>query len=173
VQASDALDLRAMDESEGMIRPGNAADISSLVQVFYDSVRHGAGPEYSDKQRAAWAPAPPDIDAWTKRLAEQLVLLDDRDGVIVGFMTMTDDGYIDLAFVAPTEIGTGVAKAIYTKLVAEAKTRGIASLYTQASARARKFFERQGWRVDEAQKPVIRGVELHNYKMSKQLDSTG
>jgi putative acetyltransferase len=153
-----------------MIRQGNVADVSSLVQIFYNSVRHGAGPGYSEEQRAAWAPAPPDVEVWTERLAKQLVLVDERDGVIVGFMTMAADGYIDLAFVAPAEIGTGVAKAIYDVLEATAKARGLASLYTKASVRARKFFEQQGWTVDAAQKPVIRGVEINNYKMSKRLD---
>jgi putative acetyltransferase len=172
VQAGDAHDLRVKGEGGHMIRLGTEADISSLVQIFYDSVRRGAGSEYSEEQRTAWAPAPPSIEVWTERLAQQLVLVNDRDGVIVGFMTMTSDGYIDLAFVSPTEIGTGVAKAIYDVLEAEAKCRNLARLYTQASARARRFFERQGWTVDAAQNPMIRGVKLHNYKMSKRLDYT-
>ncbi len=46
-----------------VLRRGERSDIAALTRVFYRAVREGAGPEYSTEQRAAWAPAPPEVAA--------------------------------------------------------------------------------------------------------------
>lgn len=152
------------------VRQGKTDDIPALTGIFHRAVREGAGPGYSAEQRAAWAPAVPDAEDWTRRLADQVVFLAEHNGDILGFMSLRPgDGYIDLAFVEPGEIGRGVAFAVYTALEAHAAEAGIPRLWSNASALARRFFERQGWTVETAQTPVIRGVKLHNYRMSKPL----
>ncbi|SDM03747.1 GNAT family N-acetyltransferase [Maricaulis salignorans] len=152
-----------------VLRRGERSDIAALTRVFYRAVREGAGPEYSTEQRAAWAPAPPEVEAWDKRLTPQAVFVAELDGAVIGFMSVKSDGYIDLAFVDPEHIGHGVAQLLYDRLEAHARETGMERLYSDASARARILFERQGWTVEAAQKPMIRGVELHNYRMSKAL----
>jgi len=152
-----------------VLRRGERSDIAAMTRVFYRAVREGAGPEYSTEQRAAWAPAPPEVEAWDKRLTPQTVFVAELDGAVIGFMSVKPDGYIDLAFVDPKHIGHGVAQLLYDQLEAHARKAGIQRLYSDASARARILFERQGWTVEAAQKPMIRGVELHNYRMSKSL----
>ncbi len=155
--------------AEIIIRRGERGDIAALTRVFYRAVRKGAGPEYSTEQRAAWAPAPPEVEAWDKRLTPQTVFVAELDGAVIGFMSVKSDGYIDLAFVDPDHIGHGVAHFLYERLEAHARTQGMERLYSDASARARILFERQGWVVEEEQNRMLRGVELHNYRMSKQL----
>ena len=152
-----------------IVRRGERSDIAALTRVFYRAVREGAGPEYSTEQRAAWAPAPPEVEAWDKRLTPQTVFVAELEGAVIGFMSLKADGYIDLAFVDPDHIGHGVAQILYESLESYAREQGMDRLYSDASARARVLFERQGWVIEAAQKPVIRGVELHNYRMSKQL----
>ncbi|WP_417478601.1 GNAT family N-acetyltransferase [Maricaulis sp.] len=152
-----------------VLRRGERSDIAALTRVFYRAVREGAGPEYSTEQRAAWAPAPPEVEAWDKRLTPQAVFVAELDGAVIGFMSVKSDGYIDLAFVDPEHIGQGVAQLLYDRLEAHARETGMERLYSDASARARILFERQGWTVEAAQKPMIRGVELHNYRMTKAL----
>lgn len=151
------------------IRFGGRGDIAALAGVFYRAVREGAGPEYSAEQRAAWAPAPPEVAAWDVRLTPQKVFVAELGARIIGFMSLKDDGYIDLAFVDPDHIGHGVAQLLYERLEAHAREQGIERLFSDASARARILFERQGWIVEAEQRPVMRGVELHNYRMSKRL----
>lgn len=151
------------------VRRGERGDIAALTRVFYRAVREGAGPEYSTEQRAAWAPAPPEVEAWDKRLTPQTVFVAELDGQIIGFMSVKADGYIDLAFVDPDHIGHGVAQLLYDRLEAHAREYGMERLYSDASARARILFERQGWIIEAEQRPVLRGVELPNYRMSKQL----
>jgi putative acetyltransferase len=152
-----------------IVRRGERSDIAALTRVFYRAVREGAGPEYSTEQRAAWAPAPPEVEAWDKRLTPQTVFVAELEGAVIGFMSVRPDGYIDLAFVDPEHIGHGVAQILYGRLESHAREQGMERLFSDASARARTLFERQGWTVEAAQKPVVRGVEMHNYRMSKSL----
>ncbi|WP_339746835.1 GNAT family N-acetyltransferase [uncultured Maricaulis sp.] len=155
--------------AEVRVRRGERSDIAALTRVFYRAVREGAGPEYSSEQRAAWAPAPPEVEAWDKRLTPQTVFVAELDGAVIGFMSVKADGYIDLAFVDPDHIGHGVAQLLYDRLETHAREQAMERLYSDASARARILFERQGWVVEEEQTRLLRGVELHNYRMSKQL----
>lgn len=151
------------------IRRGRSADWPRLGQIFYRSVREGAGPEYDEAQRAAWMPAEPEPVAWAERLDAQRVWIAEREGEAVGFMTLREDGHIDLAFVAPEAIGTGVAHALYDVLEVAARAAGMKRLTSDASARARVFFDRRGWRVERAQFPVRHGVTLHNHFMSRDI----
>lgn len=152
-----------------VIRRGERSDIAALTRVFYRAVREGAGPEYSTEQRAAWAPAPPEVEAWDKRLTPQTVFVAELDGAVIGFMSVKTDGYIDLAFVDPDHIGHGVAQILYDRLEAHAREQGLERLYSDASARAKILFERHGWTVEQEQRRVLGDVELHNYRMSKRL----
>tara|TARA_R110000868_G_scaffold57591_10_gene177915 strand:- start:11862 stop:12365 length:504 start_codon:yes stop_codon:yes gene_type:complete len=158
------------DDPTGIVlRFGVREDIAALTGVFYRAVREGAGPEYSAEQRAAWAPAPPEIEAWDKRLTPQKVFVAELASTVIGFMTLRQDGYIDLAFVDPDHIGEGVAQALYDWLERYAREQGMERLYSDASARARILFERQGWTVEAEQRPVLGGVAMSNYRMSKSL----
>ena len=88
---------------------------------------------------------------------------------MVGFMSLEPQGRIDLAYVAPRVVGSGVAWRLYQALEAEARRRGLMGLRTEASLSARPFFERQGWQVEAEQEVERDGISLRNFRMSKQL----
>jgi putative acetyltransferase len=58
---------------------------------------------------------------------------------------------------------------LYDTVETAARERGIARLYTEASELARRFFERKGFTVKERRDMVLRGVDIHNYSMFKDL----
>ena len=107
--------------------------------------------------------------AWMRRFQNLSGFVAVRDGVIVGFMTLDSDGYIDLAFVHSQHAGHGIGRLLYTEVELSAAAKGIALLTTQASIKARPFFARMGWQLDTAQVVVKQGIELVNFKMSKVL----
>jgi putative acetyltransferase len=158
-----------MDGTGLRIRRGAGSDWDRLGRIFYRSVREGAGPDYDETQRAAWVPAEPEPARWADRLNGQKVWIAEQAGEPLGFMTLRADGHIDLAFVVPEAIGTGVAHALYNVLEMAARAAGMTRLTSDASALARIFFERRGWVSERAQFPVRHGVELHNHFMSKDL----
>lgn len=154
---------------EPEIVSGTAADVPALTEIFFRAVRIGAAAAYSPEQREAWAPAVPSTEVWRDRLAQQAVFIARESGACLGFMTLMPDGLIDLAFVDPDHAGQGVAYRLYQALERKAREIGLSALRTDASELARVFFERQGWSVEARQEIVVRGVTLHNYRMSKTI----
>lgn len=152
------------------IRPFHSSDAAALAALFYESVHKGARRAYDAAQRRAWAPRVPDAAAWRDRLSAQTVLVAERDGDPVGFMTLREDGRIDLAFVAPAAIGQGVARALYDEILQEARQAGMPRLHAEASLMARPFFERQGWSVIVPETVVRDGVSIPRFRMEKRLD---
>ena len=144
-------------------------DAEATARIYFDAVRIGAQDYYDEAQRRAWASSVPDTPPWRARLRSQASFVAERDGAIVGFMTLKPDGCIDLAFVAPQAMGTGVARQLYERLLAEASAMGLRRLHTEASHLARPFFERQGWSVVKRQTVERDGVALTNFVMEKHL----
>jgi putative acetyltransferase len=147
------------------IRPYRTADAAATAQLFYDAVRGGTDAHYDPDQRRAWAPEVPDTDAWRDRLADQTVFVAERAGRLAGFMTLTADGCIDLAFVAPDCTGQGIAGALYDRIVDAAREKGLTHLTADASHLLRPFLERRGWRVVREQTVEREGVALTNFVM--------
>ena len=145
-------------------------DAAALAALFYESVHKGARRAYDKAQRRAWAPRIPDTDEWRDRLSAQTVLVAERNDNPIGFMTLREDGCIDLAFVAPDAIGQGVAKALYDDILEAAVQAGMPRLHAEASLMARPFFERQGWTVIAPETVVRDGVSLPRFRMEKRID---
>jgi len=93
----------------------------------------------------------------------------EHDGMPLGFMTIDREGYIDLAFVRSDVAGSGVGWRLYDAIEERARLYGVTRLTTEASEKARRFFERQGWTIDEEQVVLKRNVPLINFRMSKIL----
>ncbi len=151
-------------------RPEDAGPASHL---FHRAVREGARLKYSEEQVRAWSPEDSVSPGWSDRLSTaETVVAEDTEG-LMGFMSMTPDGYLDLAFVAPEHMGQGISDTIYAVLEGRARAQGVPVLSTQASLLAEPFFARHGWRVTRRQEVEMRGVVLKNAWMEKRLDRTG
>ncbi len=124
-------------------------------------------PALIDLWVVAWSETslPIDFDARSAWIEERLSALRANGAIIVvglqrekpaGFVTIDPSGgYLDQLCVAPAERGSGLASA----LLDEAKRRspGVVELdVNEANARARRFYEREGFSV------VGRGVSPHS-----------
>lgn len=151
------------------LRPYEESDLREVTQVFVDAVHEGAAQAYSEAQRVAWAPRPPDLDFWRDRLGRQHTLVADMDSRIAGFIAHDDAGHIDLLFTAPGLVRKGVASALYSHVEKSLAARGVRELYTEASLVARPFFARQGFVVIDEEHVVRNGVEMVRFRMQKRL----
>jgi len=153
------------------VRPFRTDDAPALSQIFYRAVHDIAGLHYTPDQIAAWAPQPPKAERFVARGTDGRILLvavDDSD-VPLAYGDCETDGHIDHLFCRPDHAGTGLAAALYSALEAAAKERGIRALYVEASEPARRFFARQGFTTDARNDFVLNGVDMHNFRMTKQL----
>ena len=146
------------------------AEADQLGIIFFNAVRKGAAEFYDAEQLRAWASTVPSGPNWTSRLTVPRTLVARSAARPVGFMTLAEDGYIDLAFVDPAHQRRGVGGRLYAQIEALAREAKIERLYSEASHLVRGLFEQQGWTVVQEQQVERKGVALTNFVMEKRLD---
>lgn len=151
------------------IRPYRASDADACWAVYVRAVRQGAARFYTLDQRMAWAPNDTRPPGHPDKLLDQWAWVAQDAGQITGFMSLCPDGYLDMAFVAPEVMGTGVAAALYDTLIGHAQAQGLTTLGTHASHLARRFFARRGWQVVETQQHPVGDQTLERFAMSLTL----
>lgn len=152
-----------------LLRKLGEDDAAIVARIFFHAVHEGTKDHYTTEQRLAWGGDAPDPEGWRNRIRGMTGFVAEAGGEPAGFMTIDADGLIDLAFVAPDFAGLGLGYALYKAVEQAARELRAPGLHTEASLRARPFFERQGFHVVEAQTVVQRGVEMRNFKMRKAL----
>jgi putative acetyltransferase len=80
---------------------------------------------------------------------------------------------IDMLYVHAERQGKGVARALIAHIENVAVRLGLDRLYTEASITARAAFEHTGFLVVATQTVPLRGKTFTNYRMEKQIASTG
>ena len=143
-------------------------DAAALSQVFFDAVRDGPSP-YTQAQRMAWMPQAPAPEVFADRLRAQHVVLAEAKGTVVGFMTLAEDGYLDLAYILPSHRGSGLFGMLYRKLEAAARELGIARLHTHASLMAQPAFRKVGFLTIQNETVERAGEHLQRAEMEKHL----
>ena len=146
------------------IRKFEAGDAVACADLFYRAVREGAAAKYSADQRRAWVPERPDAAEFAAKLGAQRCFVAD-DGAIQGFMSLTDEGYLDMAYVDPAQRGTRLAGQLHAAVLNQAHNLRLRRLTTHASLLARPFFARHGWEVEAPEEIERNGVVIPRFRM--------
>lgn len=157
------------------IRSFRPEDAPALARIFYAAVHQIGALHYSAEQLKAWAPAVPDPERFLERGADGRILLvaaDESDRPLA-YGDLEANGHIDHLYCRPDVAGTGVASALYDRLEAAAKARGIGRLFVEASEPARRFFLRKGFILLRRLEFTLAGVPIHNFAMEKTLGFPG
>ena len=123
-----------------------------------------------------WTPPPPLLDR--ARIEDRLpredawCVIAEEAGRPAGHVALLEEApdlaYLWMLFVREPWWGTGLAVRLHAMVVAEAKDRGYAAmrLVTPAAhARARAFYEREGWSTDGREEmDLMFGLELVEYR---------
>lgn len=155
-----------------LLRPYRPQDASATLQVFSSAVLLGAAADYSTEELRAWAGAPCDHSAWHENRTGPGTIVAELSGQIVGFTEIDlqdNPGYINMLFVHPDHTRQGVGHTLLDWAIAAARKSGIKQVSTHASLTARPVFAAHGFEVVETCAPVIRGVTLQNFFMTKDL----
>ncbi len=153
-------------------RPYRPDDRGACQSVFYHAVHGGTAEFYDADQRAAWAASPRFDPETPDRLAGQRTWLAEEDGTVIGFMSLREDGYLDMAYVLASAHGRGVADALYARMLEEARGLGAPTLTTDASHLARRFFTKHGWEVVYQEQHPARGQLFDRFRMRLTLKET-
>ena len=146
------------------VRNYRSSDCEKVAELFYETVHTVNAEDYTAEQLFAWAKDERQLQTRKNDLIKQNTLIAEIDGNIVGYVSMTDAGYLDLLYIHKDFQRKGIA----TKLCDELE-RGFSVVVTHASVTAKPFFEKRGYSVMTGQTVERSGVKLKNYKMQKIL----
>jgi putative acetyltransferase len=121
------------------LRPYRTEDEDAAISLWLKTWQR-AYPEIDFAARVAW---------WRERWRNELVpnaaiIVAEQSGMLIGFVTIDDEGYLDQLVAAPDHWGSPLGNA----LVDEAKRLSpdrIALLVNTDNARAIRFYERNGF----------------------------
>lgn len=154
------------------IRRAKNDDLDKIVNLFERTVSVINSQHYSPKQIDAWLDDPTRTDRFEEKISSQLfyVCVDESDD-IVGFSSITEDGYLDLLYVSQDHQGEGIGGLLMEQMLAAAKIRRCELIEAHVSVTAVPFFESCGFVTEVEQYVERNGVKLKNYKMTKSLES--
>ena len=92
-----------------------------------------------------------------------------RSQEIVGFSSITPQGYLHSMFVHKDFQGEGIATMLLNEMEQYAIANGIMRITSEVSLTARPFFEKKGYIVEEEQKRKANQLSLTNFWMVKQV----
>jgi putative acetyltransferase len=158
-----------MSNDEYPLRPFLPGDTMALRELFAQSIEELTADDYDEDQRAAWASAALDAEAFGERLASTLTLVVQQDGEYLGFASLKDNKTIDMLYVHPYFAGEGVGTALVSALEKIAAARGAETISADASDTAMLFFDRLGYSAMRRNSIPCDDQWLSNTTMVKQL----
>ena len=150
------------------IRPAVRADADAMARMHWLSANTAYGRDDPLERRLAVAYRIFDEEETRPYLAE------DDSGAVIGVLTLGDDELYAI-YVHPEHWGTGVGQALLERAEIElAKTCTEATLTCMVgNARARRFYERNGWQLGETLvEPHFGGEPTEVCRYSKRLSSS-
>lgn len=151
------------------LRQGNLKDLPEMLVLFKETIISICKKDYNTDQLEAWKSGADNQERWLKVMKEQVVIIAEIDHKIVGFCTLDKINYIDLLFVHKDHQQLGIASMLYNQIEKKALKQSNFPLTADVSKTAKPFFERMGFRVVSEQTVPVKGIDLINYKMQKDL----
>jgi len=161
-----------MNSSKISIRPALLSDLAEMQTLFVETIEAVCKKDYSPEQIKVWTSSIEHTNRWTDRLQKQYFLIAQIENKIVGYSSLQDKDYLDFLYVHKDFQRQGIADRLYNEIEIEAIKRGSTILNSDVSITAKPFFEKKEFKILLEQKNTINGVEIVNYKMTKDLPAT-
>lgn len=150
-------------------RKGTISDLAEMKELFVQTIQSVCKNDYNPDQINTWVSGAENTQRWIDVIEKQFVLLAIIENKIAGFGTLKDNNYIDFFFIHKDFQRQGIANKIFTELELKAKNHHSKSITSDVSITAKPFFEKKGFAVETIQKNIVKGIEIINYKMEKEL----
>ena len=147
------------------VRDATEDDVEALAVIYRAAEGHvrealGAGDVSGDEVLVAWLGER--MARGASAVARWLIAVE--QGERVGYVELAVPDELAAMYVVPARWGTGVARALHAAAVAHLRTCGLPAAHLwviEGNARARRFYEREGWRATDERRPLaFREVEL-------------
>ena len=156
-------------KADFIIRAALQSDAVELKKLFQNTVLAINRRDYSQAEVEDWASCGDDlynIEVMIKTL--YFIVAVNQQSEIVGFSSITPQGYLHSMFVHKDFQGEGIATILLNEIEQYAITNGIMRITSEVSLTARPFFVKKGYIVEEEQKRKANQLSLTNFWMAKQ-----
>jgi putative acetyltransferase len=151
------------------LRPFLPADTMALRELFAQSIEELTADDYDEDQRAAWAGAAADAQAFADRLGAMVTLVIQVDGEYAGFAALKNNSTLDMLYVHPYFAGQGVGSTLLDAVERLARARGASDITAESSDTAVPFFEAKGYVATQRNMVPRDDLWLPNTTMKKRL----
>ena len=153
------------------IRPAQATDLTGITRLFFATVNNVNSKDYSAEHIQAWAEAALDQEYWQSKIdSHHFWVAETDDSELLGFISLTPEGYLDHIFVHDKHQNEGIATALLTILEEKARGLGLTKIDSDVSITAKPFFDQQGYVVEKENRKEWKGLVFVNYRMVKDLE---
>lgn len=152
------------------IRIAQQSDALELMSLFQETVLHINKRDYSEAEVADWASCGNDLSHIKDMIkTHYFIVATNQQSQIVGFSSITYQGYLHSKFVHKDFQGKGIATILLNEIERYATATGIMRITSEVSLTARPFFEKRGYIVEVEQKRKANQLYLTNFWMAKSL----
>lgn len=150
------------------IRQAQQSEAVELKELFQNTVLAINRRDYSQVEVEDWASCGENLSAIEDMIkTHYFIVAVNQQSRIVGFSSITPQGYLHSMFVHKDFQGKGIATLLLEEIERYAITTGIMRITSEVSLTARPFFERKGYVVEEEQKRKANQLSLTNFWMAK------
>ena len=156
-------------KADFIIRAALQSDAVELKQLFQNTVLAINRRDYSQAEVEDWASCGDDLSNIEDMIkTHYFIVAINQQSEIVGFSSITPQGYLHSMFVHKDFQGEGITTMVLNEIEQYAITNGIIRITSEVSLTARPFFEKKGYIVEEEQKRKANQLSLTNFWMAKQ-----
>ncbi len=170
IRLKDMVYLKYDMKSDFTIRQARQSDVVELKELFQTTVLAVNRRDYSQEEVEDWASCGNDLAHMAEMIRTHyfFVAVDDNSR-IVGFSSITPQGYLHSMFVHKDFQGKGIATMLLAEAERYAAFNGITRITSEVSLTARPFFEKKGYVVEMEQKRRANRLSLTNFWMAKTI----
>ena len=156
-------------KADFIIRAALQSDAVELKKLFQNTVLAINRRDYSQAEVEDWSSCGDDLSNIEDMIkTHYFIVAVNQQSEIVGFSSITPQGYLHSMFVHKDFQGEGIATILLNEIEQYAITNGIMRITSEVSLTARPFFEKKGYIVEEEQKRKANQLSLTNFWMAKQ-----
>lgn len=163
------LALKKMN-TDFTIRIARLSDASKLKKLFQNTVLTINKRDYSKAEVEDWASCGDNLSNIEEMIkTHYFIVAVNQQSQIVGFSSITPQGYLHSMFVHKDFQDRGIATMLLEEIERYAISNGIMRITSEVSLTARPFFEKRGYIVEKEQKRKANQLSLINFWMAKEL----
>ena len=157
-------------KTDFIIRAAQHSEIIELRDLYKNTVLQVNRHDYSQEEVEDWASCGDDLSRIGKMIeTHYFIVAVNRQSQIVGFSSITPQGYLHSMFVHKDFQGRGIATILLEEIERYAIAAGIKRITSEVSLTARPFFKKYGYVVEKEQKRQANKLSLTNFWMAKTL----